>query len=285
MNRSARIAETLKISDPTSDSRCTVCHNPFQTVPAERKGPLVGKLEGVFCESCHNAAEGWLLTHTRTDLTHEQKVAAGLRDLKSLYVRANTCVGCHQNLEPGLRAAGHPELVFEMDGQCVTMPRHWAETNRLRGAQAWWVGQAVALREAAAPQVPATNSQDETDRRVAALAWLLGIPAEQKSADELARRTAQETWSVDDIKMRLGKLAVAHASFNDSTPRAELVQRAERLALGAERLLAALRLNKDDVLSPALDELFKDVQSRPDFDPKKFARDLKVFEDAWRSRQ
>jgi hypothetical protein len=285
MNRSARIAETLKISDATSDARCTVCHNPFQTVPAERKGPLVGKLEGVSCESCHNAAEGWLLTHTRTDLTHEQKVAAGLRDLRNLYVRANTCVACHQNLEPELRTSGHPELTFEMDGQCVTMPRHWAETNRLGSAQAWWVGQAVALREGSAGQITATNSRDEIAQRAAALAWLLGISAEQKSADKLARQTAQEDWSADDVKARLTKIAASHGSFNESTPRDELAQRAERLTLGVERLLVALRLNRDAVLSPSLDGLFKDVQSRPDFEPKKFASDLKMFEDAWRSRE
>src|SRR6185436_5698664 len=120
----------------------------------------LAKLEGVSCESCHNASEPWLLTHTRIDVTYEQKVSAGLRDLKNLYVRANTCVACHQNIEPDLRAAGHPELAFELDGQCVSMPRHWAETNRLRGAQAWWIGQAVALREAAA-QVARTKVSDE----------------------------------------------------------------------------------------------------------------------------
>jgi hypothetical protein len=200
-------------------------------------------------------------------------------------VRANTCVACHQNLEPELRTAGHPELTFEMDGQCVTMPRHWTETNRLRSAQAWWVGQAVALREGSAGQITATNSRDEIAQRATALAWLLGIPPEQKSADKLARQTAQEDWSADDVKVRLTKIAASHRSFNESTPRDELAQRAERLTLGVERLLVALRLNKDAVLSPALDGLFKDVQSRPDFEPKKFASDLRMFEDAWRSRE
>ena len=283
MNRSARIAETLRISDATSDARCTVCHNPLQTVPAERKAPLVGKLEGVSCESCHNAAEGWLLTHTRTDLTHEQKVAAGLRDLKSLYVRANTCVACHQNLEPELRAAGHPELIFEMDGQCVTMPRHWAETNRLRGAQAWWVGQAVALRETAA-----AGPKTDTPERAAALASVLGIDVagvpDLGEIDALAKKTAVENSNAEQARMWLNKLAASSKSFLSGTQTNVLAHQAERTVLGLDRLLIALNLHREPTLSSRLDQLFKDVQSRPDFDPKKFAMDLNHFEAALKQR-
>jgi hypothetical protein len=277
MARSARISETLKIADAATDVRCTVCHNPFQSVPAARKGPLVGALEGVSCESCHNAAEPWLLTHTRTDLTHDQKVAAGLRDLKQLYVRANTCVACHQNLDPELRAAGHPELLFELDGQCTTMPRHWRETNSLRGAQAWFVGQAVALREVAAAN-PAT---EENRQRAGALAWLLGVAAEQKAADDLARRSASEKWSETETRAQLNRLAATHPEFlNAKAPAPELARRAETVALGLERLLVALRWQKQADLSTRLDQLFKDVQSRPDFEAKIFATHLKEFEAA-----
>jgi hypothetical protein len=237
----------------------------------------VGKLEGVSCESCHNAAEHWLLTHTRTDLKYDQKVAAGMRDLKNLYVRANTCVACHQNLEQDVRAAGHPELIFEMDGQCATMPRHWTETNRVRGAQAWWVGQAVALREGAAQG--AAVKTDEITQRTAALAWLLGVSAETKAADDLARSAADAAWSVDDVRTRLQKLTAARNEFANATaPRGELAHRAERLVLGLERLLIALGVDRKSPASAKLDVLFQDIQSRPDFDAKKFAEHLKEFE-------
>jgi len=278
MARSARIAETLKIADATTEARCTVCHNPFQAVPSERKGSLVGKLEGVSCESCHNAAENWILTHTRTDLTHEQKVAAGMRDTKNLYVRANTCVACHQNLEPDLRAAGHPELTFELDGQCVTMPRHWSETNRLRGAQAWLVGQAVALREAGAVGV-----KGETADRVSALAGLLGVDVaglpDLTEADKLAKETALQNWNTEQARTWLNKLAGSSQKFSGGAPTGALAQQAERTVLGLERLLVALKLDKNPTLSPKLDQLFKDVQSRPDFSPKDFSEHLKAFAD------
>ena len=279
MSRSARIAETLKISDATTSARCTECHNPFQAVPAERQGPLVGKLEGVSCESCHNAAENWLLTHTRTDLKYEQKVAAGMRDLKNLYVRANTCVACHQNLDPELRAAGHPELTFELDGQCVAMPRHWSETNRLRGAQAWFVGQAVAAREAAAQSADAKAS-DEVRQRAAALSALLSIAPEPRAADDLAREVAGQNWNDAEIRGRLARLSATHTAFADAKASAEVAQRAERTVLGLERLLVSLKWNKHAALSPKLDELFKAVQSRPDFSPAAFAAHLKSFSDA-----
>ena len=274
--RSTRIAETLKIADATQDARCTVCHNPFQAVPAERKGPLVGKLEGVSCESCHNAAEPWLLTHTRTDLTHEQKVAAGLRDLKNLYVRANTCVACHQNLDPELRAAGHPELTFEMDGQSTTMPRHWTETNKLRGAQAWLVGQVVAAREGFAQAKNAKVPMDIYER-ASAIEYVAYLPPDTK-ADGYARSEAAKLWSQAEVWERLRRLATSDESVSlGKAPAGEIVQRAERISLGLERLLVALDLHKSPALSARLDALFKDVQSRPDFSPKQFSEHLQAF--------
>ena len=61
-------------------------------------------------------------------------------------MRANTCVACHQNVDSDILAAGHPELVFELDGQSVAQPKHWTDPPDT-GARAWLVGQAVALRE------------------------------------------------------------------------------------------------------------------------------------------
>ena len=75
------------------------------------------------------------------------QLASVSADLKNLYVRANTCVACHQNVPQALLAAGHPELIFELDGQAVSQPKHWSEAADWNGAQAWFVGQAVALRE------------------------------------------------------------------------------------------------------------------------------------------
>ena len=145
--RSERIAETLKLGNPTQAARCTVCHAPMQTVPAERLDKAVKISDGVSCENCHGPAENWIRSHTRKDYTHADRVHAGMRDLQNLYVRANTCVACHQNVDADILAAGHPELIFELDGQCVTQPKHWQETTNWHGAQAWYIGQAVAMRE------------------------------------------------------------------------------------------------------------------------------------------
>ena len=73
--------------------------------------------------------------------------AAGMRDLRNLYVRANACVACHQNLAPELLKAGHPDLFFELDGQSVAEPKHWRDEEPWSGLRQWLTGQAVALRE------------------------------------------------------------------------------------------------------------------------------------------
>ncbi len=292
MGWSRRMADTLKLPDPRGSDRCTVCHNPFEAVPSDRKAATINKLEGVSCESCHNAAtENWLLTHTRTDLQYEQKVAAGLRDLKNLYVRANTCVACHQNLDPELRAAGHPELTFELDGQTTSMPRHWTETNRVRGAQAWLVGQAVALREAT---TQVTDSESDVAQRAEALASLLAVATDKRPAktiveakkefhdwsDHAARSIAAMNWTKTDVRFQLEKLVGRHVEFAEATgPAAGWAFRAERIVLGLERLLVALELNRNPALSPKLDQLFKDVQSRPGFSPRQFAEHLKALEE------
>ncbi|HZQ47764.1 MAG TPA: multiheme c-type cytochrome, partial [Verrucomicrobiae bacterium] len=117
MARSARIADSLKISDPARNPRCTVCHAPFLDVPARELSKAIDPALGVSCESCHGRAENWLRSHTRPDFTHQDRIHAGMRDLENLYVRANSCVACHQNVDADLLQAGHPELIFELDGQ------------------------------------------------------------------------------------------------------------------------------------------------------------------------
>ncbi len=145
--RSERIAESLNITNAAKSARCTVCHAPFATVPPELAATVLDPAEGVSCESCHGMAKTWLRSHTRKDLSHTDKVASGMRELRNLYDRANTCVACHQNVDADILAAGHPELIFELDGQSVSEHKHWQEQTSWSGAQTWLVGQAVALRE------------------------------------------------------------------------------------------------------------------------------------------
>lgn len=287
--RSQRFADTLKLGNPAESARCTVCHHPFQSVPAEKKAATVGQFEGVSCESCHGAAESWLRFHTRADITHADRVNAGMRDLKNLHVRASTCVACHQNLDPDLRAAGHPELIFELDGQSVAQPKHWRETNVWSGPQAWLVGQAVALREMTwqLEREPAAK-KTETDRQQA-LRWLLEKTSGQNApdatlqtwSDQLARTVAGKAGSAAATRAQLAALVATSADFkNAAIPQPLQARRAERLVLGLDRLLATLKLEKKSAPSVKLDQLFKDVQSLPDFDPARFAAHLAEFEQA-----
>ena len=298
--RSARIADNLKISDPAHNSRCTACHAPFQaqsTTVAITK--ILDPAAGLSCENCHGPAEKWLLSHTRPDFTHEDRVHAGMRDLDSLYVRANTCVACHQNVDADILHAGHPELIFELDGQAVSEPKHWREKPDWTGPQAWLVGQAVALREMSWQLGNEIDDGTSDFNRWTALVWLIQTAAKnadtpptdasaknlelaKKWSDEIARQTSDAPWSAEATRDCLHRLAGTAAEFRAaSPPRAIQARRAERLVLALDRLVTGLNDDAADKrLDPALNQLFKDAQSLPDFEPDKFATHLDQFQKA-----
>ena len=304
--RSERIAEGLEIAAAQSSARCTVCHSPLQSVAPSRLMPTVHPDEGVSCETCHGAAGGWLRGHTRTDWTYNTRVAAGMRDLRNLYVRANACVACHQNLAPEILKAGHPDLFFELDGQSVAQPKHWKDEEPWSGLRQWLTGQAVALREMS--WVLAGDPQNDafSIARWDGLAWLCATatsagssssPVSQPSstpgmsdftsmqaqADALARRASDSTWSDGSARSLLGALAAMDAEFTSKgTANPLLSQRAKRLVLALDRLVNALGQNRGAPLKvdPELNQLFQDVKSLDAFDANAFAGHLRAFREA-----
>lgn len=299
--RAARMAEALGIPDATTSARCTTCHAPVQTVPAELRSTDAHVTEGVSCVSCHGPADTWMRSHTRSDFTHDDRLAAGMRDQRNLYQRANACVSCHQNLEAEILGAGrHPALRFELDGMAASQPKHWREPVGRSGAQAWFVGQAVALRESSWGLANgATDLARETPRwqallwvvqrsapenNGAALDQLSSVPsaanfnASRETADQLAQDAAR-AWSAVNTQRALRRLAATHAEFIAPTvPALAQACRAERLVLALDRLLAALPAGENPPEASAhLDRLFRLVQSQPDFVPKDFSRALAEF--------
>ncbi len=294
--RSAQIAAALNIPDATTSSRCTTCHAPFHDVPKSAfLAEITKPTEGVSCESCHGPAEKWIRSHTRPDFSHRDRVLAGLRDLKHLYVRANSCVACHQTVEPALLSAGHPELIFELDGQAVSQPKHWREKGDWHGPKAWLVGQAVALREMSAQINRERTPGERLTAPWAASLWLLqkldgldsALPALKSAAnatqahpaaDTLARRVAEMEWSHDLTRQALQRLAKTHTEFADAKiSRLQQARRAERLVLALDRLTAPLDKAALAKLEPDLKELFALAQSLPDFAPDKFAKALEAL--------
>jgi len=294
--RAKQIADALDIKDPTADARCTVCHAPLHEVPENLRGDNFKISEGVSCESCHGTAENWLRAHTRTDWTRADRTAAGMRDLQNLYVRANVCVACHQNVDADILTAGHPELIFELDGQSVAEPKHWSAEKNGNGAQAWLVGQAVALREMEWQISREPKPDKKLIARRDALVWLLltvsGVdssyhlgslldarqdaPVIQQWADNFARAAAKN-WKEENSNRALIWLSLTSASFQNVSSEVA-ARRAERLVLALDRLVAALpELNKNEPVQSALNQLFKLAQSIPDFDSTKFANALADF--------
>ena len=300
--RSKQIAEALGVKEPATEKRCTGCHAPLRAVPPGRQGEAFAASEGVSCESCHGPAERWLRSHTRPDWTHPDRVQAGMRDLQSLYVRANTCVACHQSVETALLKAGHPELIFELDGQCVSEPRHWREKTNWSGAQAWFVGQAVALREISWQLSRETGPSEELKGRWNALLWLLqkldgldkefpalsGISLQSseqtslatlKACDELAKHAAATPWTEEMSRKALKALAFTSSDFQKPVaPSQTQARRAERLVLALDRLLISRKGSQTtNLANKELNRLFELAQSIPDFAPSEFAAALNQF--------
>jgi hypothetical protein len=294
--RSARIAETLSLPSAPTSARCTICHSPLQSVAPARLTSTANIDEGVSCESCHNAAGLWLRGHTRKDWTYAMRVSAGMRDLRSFYVRANTCVACHQNLEPDVIKAGHPELTFELDGQSEGEPKHWKDDDAASGPRAWLVGQAVALREMSWQLANQDTPEAGPITRWNALAWLLARatveqtplqaidllhePADrqtfvtaQKQADLLARQAATIPWDNRRTSGTLHAIMATESEFavSPTAGPALLFQRATRLVLALDRLSRAM-----DHQAPAIAPLIQDLRASP-FQPAQFAADLVTF--------
>jgi hypothetical protein len=300
--RAARMAEALSIASPSTSPRCIICHAPLEGIDPASLGAGVDPSEGVSCVSCHDLPAGWLRSHTRQDWTHADRVAAGMRDLNDLYGRANTCVACHQNVDPALVSVGHhPALIFEMDGQTQDEPRHWKEVPPNVGAQAWFVGQAVALREVSWALL---NGKADAGRSAPAwqgLVWLLSrsgldyhlapidsaapsatvLATSVETSDTLAKRAAQ-SWDPASAGIVLRRLAATRTDFlAPGTPQLVQACRAERLVLALDRLLAAVPASeRPPAASSELDRLFQLAQSQPDFAPAEFAGELARFDAA-----
>jgi cytochrome c554/c'-like protein len=297
--RSERIAEGAGITDARSNSRCTVCHSPFQSVSQTRLASTAHPDEGVSCENCHGAAGSWLRGHTRPDWTCATRVNAGMHDLKNLYVRANTCVACHQNVDADLLKAGHPTLVFELDSQSVNEPKHWKDEDAWIGARSWLTGQAVALREAAWRSRTDTEPALDAQETSLALAWLLAratlteptlpkvveptssdLEPVQQQADALARHAWNSNLASTMSILRV--LAGTDPEFvvGKQTPQ-QFFSRAKRLTLALDRLVSALNASGAAPLKidKELNALRDDVKTHDDFNTARFAEHLRAFRD------
>jgi hypothetical protein len=254
--------------------------------------------EGVSCESCHGAAGDWIRAHTRQDYTHAQRVEAGIRDLRNLYVRANSCVACHEAISPDILEAGHPTLHFELAAQTEIEPPHWLEAENYHSLNAWLTGQAVALREVSWHLAKGEGkSAPEMLRRWDALCWLLRkvtatvhtfpkISAEasqpdyfsiQKQADELARLAPGVELPNPEIRVLLIQLAQSASELNGSkspkTPdKGTDYERAFAAVCAMDRLTIALHLDKQASIANALTQLRQDLLTHGTFIPEDFAK-------------
>lgn len=214
---------------------------------------------GVSCANCHGSAENWLLSHTRPDFPKDALARLGMRQLGSAYQRANNCVACHQNLSDELVVrAKHPPLIFELDGLLVAEPKHWREEKGFSNAKTWLVGQAVALREAAAQanREPGARRSAEIEA-IRALLKATGTGWDDSgkdlvgSADDYAKRISGTPMSHEQSRAIMSKLIGNRAPFQtDAFNGVDKDYHSWAIGYYAERLTLAIdRLNQSLVTS------------------------------------
>jgi hypothetical protein len=153
--RSAKIAKNLGIGSAAAAPMCLGCHAD----PAAARGERHQLADGVGCESCHGAAEGWIASHYAVGANHAANVANGLTPLDNPKARASVCLDCHfgsaksgQFVNHRIMAAGHPRIAFEIDLFSGLQQHHnedadyAARKGRTDHVKLWAVGQAMALK-------------------------------------------------------------------------------------------------------------------------------------------
>lgn len=283
--RSKRIAEALGITDAATSTHCTVCHSPMQSATPERLVEGLKPNRGVSCEACHGPAEKWLRFHTRTDTSHSQRVAAGMRDLEKPAQRASACAGCHLHLPVALQSAGHPELRFELARQLAELPPHWAGDLPFDAPREWLAGQAVSLRELAW-RVQKTPDA-EVSSRISAIHWLLVQTAAGKStlpktdkelgtlraaANRLAGEASKSRWDAASTRATIDLICKNGPLFRDAAQDAAVLRRRAEVVVPAIRaLVLPLSREKNAKLEEQLRQLEDQLRSPVSFTPAAFA--------------
>lgn len=163
---SVRMARILGLGAANTAPKCLACHS--LDAPEGRQARTFVS-EGVSCEACHGPASAWLGPHTTKGWTHAQSVQLGMYDTKDVLKRTERCLTCHLGtaekfVDHEMIAAGHPDLVFDLEAFSSAMPRHWRPTTQedpFAVVRSFSVGQLVHLR----------SSLDRLTQRVKGPIW------------------------------------------------------------------------------------------------------------------
>jgi len=151
---SKRIAQNLGLKSAHTADICLDCH--ADNVPADKRGEKFQITDGVGCEACHGGAERWIESHTETDASHADNLAAGMYPTEDPQLRAALCLKCHMGSEDQfathrIMGAGHPRLSFELQLFTDIQPAHYdvdddyiARKRPVVGFNLWLSGQLAA---------------------------------------------------------------------------------------------------------------------------------------------
>jgi hypothetical protein len=274
-DRSARIVRNMRLKRRAyEENACLDCHT--SNVPASLVAGAIDVEDGIQCEVCHGPAGGWRAEHVEEGWTHQQSVARGMIDLRSVSTRGALCAGCHignarKEVDHELIASGHPLLPFELDNYTETMPSHWTpgyEGGReTHGVKAWAVGQVVAFREsldnlarhARGDEWPEFSemSCSNCHHDLKASEWRqqrgwpdrAGLPAWSPQRWAMLRLIASRISprSRDELEPLVGQIARGVARMNDAPGVALNADRAKKIAAALVPRVESARWSEGDV--------------------------------------
>jgi hypothetical protein len=173
-------------------------------------------------------------------------------DTKDLVKRTERCLTCHLGtadkfVDHEMIAAGHPDLVFDLEAFSAAMPRHWkpAEGERFASVRSFSVGQIVHLR----------SSLERLARRVKGPVWPEYAELEcfachhslTRAEDSWRQSAGYENRRPGNPPLNLSRWTTARhvIAAYDSRAAAELHEVMTSLAREASRL----RTNEDQVVA------------------------------------
>jgi len=151
--RSQRISRRLGLGPAHKADACLDCH--ADNVAPRHRGPEFQISDGIGCEGCHGGAERWIRSHADSKTSHADNLANGLYPTEDPAARTRLCMSCHYShpetpMTHELMAAGHPQLLFDLNTFTQIQPAHHevdADYRRRKGAVSaateWAIGEAT----------------------------------------------------------------------------------------------------------------------------------------------
>ena len=193
--KNAQIARLYGISPSRMARGNVVCMDCHGTVVTGREKREVA--DGVSCQGCHGPAKEFFEPHQEGEKSqglsrpgYVKALRLGMRELKSLDTRADTCSGCHYITDSRLISSGHPSgLDFDYAAGMEKI-RHWTSPQESKPTLTAAFTKALSVR-GSVPKVRLARLATVTTSASGPAGAAAASGAEPATAGEISSRQAR----------------------------------------------------------------------------------------------